>query len=352
MRKIFLLLLFSFGLFICQAQFIPNPTYGRADKRGAFDSTLFIPTGCGTPVGIASLRSVNRKQAAKYYDTCAGKEYTFNPKDSSWKETGGSTLYTQDIVINGPSGTKVGVLGNGDTIKASGKTVDEVLQMIAIKAVSPNYISPTVSISASPFPGSFERGTNIGTITFSRTFNQNDAGASTGDTYSKFTGSWNNIVGNTDAITSLNSTVTYRVTTSYAQGPCKNNNIGQQDCNGRIQSGSVVSGNISYTPFDKRYWGFSSSITPSNSTILSLTQDNNGSTGSLSLSNITPSGSQHFVYFTRGTVNSVTVNGFPATESFTITTYSVTNFVGFTSTYTYLYSKNPQVGTISSIVIN
>lgn len=352
MKQLLFTILLSFGLLYSHAQYIPNTTYGTSFRRGAFDSTLFIPTGCGEPVGIAALKSVFRRQAAKYYDTCAGKEYTFNPKDSTWKETGGIPLYTQDIVINGPAGTKVGVLNNGDTIKAAGKTPDEVLQMIAIKAVPPSYSSPSVSISGSPSPGSYERGTNIGTITLSRSFNQNDAGAATGDTYARFSGSWSNLGSNTDVISSLTATVSYRVTTTYGQGPCKNNNVGQLDCTGRIQAGSIVSGNISYTPFDKRYWGFASSTTPSNSTILALSQDNSGSSGPITLTNITPSGSQHFVYFTRGNVNSITVNGFPATESFTITTYTVTNAVGFSSTYTYVFSKNPQTGTISSIVIN
>lgn len=352
MKQLFITILLSMGLLYSHAQYQTNPAYGTINKRGTFDSTLFIPTGCGAPSGIASLKSVFRKQAAKYYDTCAGKEYTFNPKDSSWKETGGTSLYTQDVVINGPAGTKVGVLGNGDTIKAAGKTPDQVLQLIAVKAVAPTYVAPTVSVSGSPSPGNYERGTNLGTITLSRSFTQNDGGASSGDTYAKYISSWSNLGSNTDAITSLTQPVYYRVTTSYGQGPCKNNNVGQQDCTGRIQSGSVTSSNILYNPFDKRYWGFASSTAPSNSTILALSQDNNGSTGSLSLSNATPSGSQYFVYFTKGSVSSVTVNGFPATESFIITTYTVTNAVGFSSTYTYVYSNNPQTGTISSIVIN
>ena len=143
-------------------------------------------------------------------------------------------VYTQDFVINGPAGTMVGVLGNGDTIKATGKTLDEVMQMIAIKAVAPTYVAPTVSVNGSPAPGNYERGTNLGTITLSRTFTQNDAGAVGADTYAKYVTNWNNLGSNTDAISSLTEPIYYRVTTAYAQGACKNNNVGQQDCTGRI----------------------------------------------------------------------------------------------------------------------
>lgn len=91
MKKLFLLALLSIGLLNCQAQFQPNNLYGTIFKRGAFDSTLFFPTGCGAPSGNTSLRSVALKLAAKYYDSCAGKEYTYNPKTQAWKETGVTT---------------------------------------------------------------------------------------------------------------------------------------------------------------------------------------------------------------------------------------------------------------------
>lgn len=249
-------------------------------------------------------------------------------------------------------GTSFGKYQNGSTPNWIGLTPRQAILDAIVQAIPPTYNAPSVSISASPSAGNYEIGSNIGTITLSRSFNQNDGGAATGDAYSKFTGSWNNLVGNTDVISSLTTQVSYRVTTSYGQGPCKNNNLGQQDCTGRIQASSVTSGSITFNPFYKRYWGFVNSQSPNNSSILALSQDNNGNTNSLSLTNITPSGSQYFVYFTRGTVNSITVNGFPSTDAFTITTYNVTNAQGFTASYTFVYSNNLQSGTINSIVIN
>jgi hypothetical protein len=260
--------------------------------------------------------------------------------------------FTTNLVVNITPGRTFGKYVNGQTVPSKGKTANEVITEALTEAIPPTYYSPVVSINSSPSGGNYERGTNLGTITLSASFTQNNAGTSTGNTYAKYISSWNNLGSNTDAITSLTVPIYYRVTTSYNQGACLNNNLGQQDCTGRINAGSVTSGNILFNPFDKRYWGFATSQSPSNSTILALSQDNNGATGALSLSSITPSGSQFIVYFTKGTVTSVTVNGIPATGAFTITTYSVTNAQGFTSTYSYVYSNAAQTSTIDSIIFN
>lgn len=322
----------------------PVQGYGFRWERGMFDSALLIPTGNGSPF----LRSNQKKKSALYFDSTAKKFWVYSPKDSSWQNPTGT--FSQDVTLNGSANIRIGKYTNGQTIPAAGKTLDQFLTDIAIEAVAPTYVQPTVSISSSPGGGYYERGTNLGTITLSRTFTQNDAGAVGTSTYAKYVSSWNNLGSNTDAVTSLTGDIYYRVTTSYAQGACKNNNLGQQDCTGRINAGSVTSSNILFSPFDKRYWGFASSQSPSNSTILALSQDNNGSTGGLTLTNITPSGSQFIVYFTKGTVSSITVNGIPSTAAFTITTYTVTNAQGYASTYTYVYSNNAQTSTISSII--
>lgn len=286
------------------------------------------------------------------WDSVIGKPVFF---PTSWDSVAGKPYVPPaDTFTTNPTilGTSFGKYGNGSTPNWTGLTPRQAILDAIVQAIPPTYFAPTASISSSPASGNYEIGTNLGTITLSSTFTQNDAGAATGTTYAKFVSSWNNLGGNTDALGTLTQQTYYRVTISYGQGACKNNNLGVPDCTGRIQAGSVTSGNILFNPFYKRYWGFASSQAPDNSTILALSQDNNGTTGALSLSNVTPSGSQYFVYFTRGTVSSVTVNGFPATEAFTITTYSVTNAQGFTSTYSYVYSNNLQTGTINSIVIN
>ncbi|TAG31870.1 MAG: hypothetical protein EAZ35_02140 [Sphingobacteriia bacterium] len=256
--------------------------------------------------------------------------------------------FTTDLIPNFGTSDKFGKYGNGETIPARGKTANELIQAALIKAIPPSYSAPSANISASPSGGLYERGTAL-SVVLSSSLNQNDAGALTGTTYRK---NGTNLIGNTDNISALTSQVGYDVVLGYAQGACKNNNLGQQDCSARINAGNTVSGTIFYTPFDKRYFGFASSTSPDNSTILALTQDANGSTGALSLSNSTPSGSQFLVYFTRGNVTSVTVNGIPATGAFTITTYSVTNAQGLAQTYSYVYSNNAFTSTVASIIFN
>src|SRR5579872_4803415 len=83
----------------------PNPgAYGQGMHRFVPDSTLYFPTGCGAPSGIASLNSYGFsgfgqkiRQAAIYADTCGNHVYWFNWTDSSWRKL--------DTVGSGGSGT-------------------------------------------------------------------------------------------------------------------------------------------------------------------------------------------------------------------------------------------------------
>jgi hypothetical protein len=87
--SIFILL--SFG---ANAQVFQNPNpglFGTIEHRRAPDSTLYFPTGCGAPSGVASLRSYGfagsgqvLKQAAKYYDSCGHHEYVWDPSLQAW----------------------------------------------------------------------------------------------------------------------------------------------------------------------------------------------------------------------------------------------------------------------------
>lgn len=270
-----------------------------------------------------------------------------------WNLAGGNGVarFNHDVVVNLPAGTGrwLGAFYDGETIPLNGKRVDSLPDILATKCVAPTYVAPTAGISASPSNGSYEIGTNLGTVTLSSSFTQNNGGANTTTTYYQ---NGSPLGGNTTTISSLTSTQSFYVNKAYGQGAVINNNCGVPDPTGRINAGSVNSGTISFVPFSKRYWGFVSSTSPNNSTILALTQDNNGSTGSLTLSNVTPSGSQYLAYFTKGSVSSVTVNGIPATGAFTFTTYSITNAQGYTQTYTYVYSNNPQTSTLSSVIFN
>ena len=90
MKKYISLFIVAAFVVTANAQQFPNPdlTYGKEFRRVMPDSTLYLPTGCGAPSGTASLKSTVINKAAKYYDSCAGLEYTFNPKLQSWSVSG------------------------------------------------------------------------------------------------------------------------------------------------------------------------------------------------------------------------------------------------------------------------
>lgn len=334
-RNILFLLILTICFYSNAQQYTPSPSWGNSFKRLAITQADTV----GTKIS-GSLTVIG------------GTLYIAD--GTKWSQVSGGTSnlrFTSNVVVNGGTGTKVGIWNEGETIPLAGKLYDSLPYILATKCNHPSYVTPTASITASPANGSYERGTNLGTITLSSTTGTaiNNGGAFTTTTYYQ---NGSPLGSNTTTISSLTSTQSFYVNKAYTQGACIANNCGTIDCTGRINAGTVNSSNISFTAFDKRYYGFANSTTPSNAEILALSQDNSGSTAALTLSNVTPSGSQFLVYFTKGTVTSVTVNGIPATGAFTITTYSVTNAQNFTSTYTYVVSNNAQTTTLSSVIFN
>ncbi len=332
-RNILFLLILTICFYSNAQQYTPSPSWGNSFKRLAITQADTV----GTKIS-GSLTVIG------------GTLYIAD--GTKWSQVSGGTSnlrFTSNVVVNGGTGTKVGIWNEGETIPLAGKLYDSLPYILATKCNHPSYVTPTASITASPANGSYERGTNLGTITLTAGGSIGNGGAYTTNTFYQ---NASPLGGNTTTVSSLTSTQTFYVNRAYTQGAIINDNCGNPDATGRINAGSANSSSISFTAFDKRYWGFVSSTSPSNGDVLSLTQDNNGATGSLTLSNVTPSGSQYLAYFTKGSVSSVTVNGIPATGAFTFTTFSVTNAQGYASTYTYVYSNNPQTSTLSSVIFN
>jgi hypothetical protein len=90
MKKLILLFSLTFLAVASFSQVItrPNPgSFGVGYTRVVPDSTLYMPTGCGIPVGRAGLNTkVGQvlKMAAQYYDSCGHKKYTYHPETGSW----------------------------------------------------------------------------------------------------------------------------------------------------------------------------------------------------------------------------------------------------------------------------
>lgn len=332
-RNILFLLILTICFYSNAQQYTPSPSWGNSFKRLAITQADTV----GTKIS-GSLTVIG------------GTLYIAD--GTKWSQVSGGTSnlrFTSNVVVNGGTGTKVGIWNEGETIPLAGKLYDSLPYILATKCNHPSYVTPTASITASPANGSYERGTNLGTITLTAGGSIGNGGAYTTNTFYQ---NASPLGGNTTTVSSLTSTQTFYVNRAYTQGAIINDNCGNPDATGRINAGSANSSSISFTAFDKRYYGFVNSQAPSNSDILALTKDNSGTTASLTLSNVTPTGSQYLAYFTKGTVTSVTVNGIPATGAFTITTYSVTNAQGYTSTYSYVYSNNAQTSTLSSIIFN
>jgi len=260
-------------------------------------------------------------------------------KDSS----GGSGVFSKNIIMNGTTSNRLGNYVNGDTIKVAGLGLDSAFKIITQKAVAPTYVQASTTISSSPFGGYFEIGSSLN-ITLSSTFTQNDAGSLTATTYYK-----NNttpLAGNTDAIT-ITSTTQYKVTKTYNQGACKVNNLGDIDCTGRINAGSVTSSNLFFLALPKRYWGYTSSATPNSSQVINA----NGGGSELSSDfiktnfGVTVSGTNQYVYYAYptyfGALNSIVISGLESIGAFNQTIVSVTNAQGYNQNY-YVYTSQNQ----------
>lgn len=227
MKKLILFLLIILSAAMVFAQDTPPPSQYLKSVNGQFymdtrDSSIW--QYMGTPYGW--------HKAARFKDVLLY----------------GDTKFTKDLGVYLPPGYTFGKYANGATIPANGKTAAQVIQDAIVVAIPPTYVLPTAVLTSNITTLTNEYGTQLN-LNFSSTFNQNNGGALTGTTYYR---SITPLSGNTDVI-NLISPVSYSVLKSYNQGDCLNNNLGVQDCSGRINAGTATSNTITYTPGYKRY---------------------------------------------------------------------------------------------------
>ena len=167
-----------------------------------------------------------------------------------------TTKTTEQITVQLGSGGTAGGYKTGDTINA-GTTLNDFLKKLLQKQVPPTYKAPTLSLSGDGNTP-VECGTQQ-TLKINASFTQNDGGALTSYTLKR--GEETLIDGDSsiteytdESVTIPDGSITYSATANYAQGPIKNDNLGQPYPTGRIEAGTTSQATKQYTGQRFCFW--------------------------------------------------------------------------------------------------
>ena len=282
-----------------------------------------------------------------------------------------SNVFTTDITLNMGART-FGKYNAGETILSKGKTLDEVMRDIVTLVIHPAYNRPTASLTmnssalSANASGSYEIGTNLGTLTFTPGFTQNDGGSFTLISYKKGGVEITNNIGTpsvTDNVGTLSATTSYQVTYTYGEGTTvKKNNIGVDDPVGMITASTTNSAIITLTPFSYKYWGMTTntaaSITDAN--ILEMVDGGSQAASSKLKSEFTITGSggagpAKYAYYAvprdaSGTITSIKAGGFESIAAFDLITRNFVNALGYTVSYDIYVQKNSGTDNVTLII--
>ncbi len=276
-----------------------------------------------------------------------------------------SNLFTTDITINMGAGKTFGRFSNLDVIQSKGKSIDEVIKDIVTLVIHPTYTRPTAGLSMGS-SGDFEIGTNLGTLTYSPNFTQNDGGNFTSISYIKNGVEITSNTGSpsvTDNVGTLSATTNYQVAYTYGAGTTvKKNNIGADDAVGQITASIVNSGIITLTPRSYRYWGMttnsSASITDADIRAMSGGSMEFSSSKLKSEFTITGSGGSGPVKYAfyavpsgnSGTISSIKAGGFESIAAFDVITRDFVNAQGYKISYDIYVQKNSGTDNVTLII--
>jgi hypothetical protein len=276
-----------------------------------------------------------------------------------------SNVFTSDITLNMGSGKTFGKYSNGETIPSRGKSIDDVIKDIVTLVIHPTYTRPTAGLSMGS-SGDFEIGTNLGTLTYSPNFTQNDGGSFTAISYKKNGSEIANNAGTpsvTDNIGTLSATTNYQVTYTYGAGTTvKKNNINVDDPIGMITASTVNSGIITLTPRSYRYWGMTtnSSASITDADIRAMVGGSKEFSSSKLKSEFTitgPGGAGPVKYAfyafptsNTGTITSIKAGGFESIAAFDVITKDFVNAQGYTVNYTIYVQKNSGTDNVTLII--
>lgn len=160
---------------------------------------------------------------------------------------------TQSLTAQLGPGGFVGGVSTGTNF-AIDTPLETVIRAILIRAIPPTYVAPTLTANYTGTNTVIEVGDNVN-IFADFTFTQNNAGTidTNGFVIERQVagGSWTNVLTANNVVdwvaepyTTPNNAATsilHRSRVTYRQGNCLNNNLGNPDCTGRINSGTLTS---------------------------------------------------------------------------------------------------------------
>lgn len=225
----------------------------------------------------------------------------------------GSSKSKQEWEVQLGSGGTVGGLKTGDTIP-EGTTMDELIKLLTQKAVPPVYSEAGVTcrVSSGNQASSYEVGTQINT-TIQGTFTQNDAGALTTieilkNGVSIQSQATSPITSEAQTFTLGEETVSFTAKATYADGPVKNDNLGQPSPDGQIKAGSKTSSAVSFTGKRNLFYGTGVGAAPeaSSEVVRGLANKKLGPTNGTSFNINVAVGQQHVIIAYPATLRDLT----------------------------------------------
>lgn len=157
-------------------------------------------------------------------------------------------------------GGSLGGLTDGAEIPV-GTTLDEFIAMLTAKKIPATYSAPGVTcrVSSGTASGSYEVGSEINT-TIQGTFTQNDAGELTQieilkNGVSILSQATSPITTEAQTFTLGEETVSFTAKATYADGPIKDDNLGQPSPDGQIKAGSKTSAAVSFVGKRNLFYG-------------------------------------------------------------------------------------------------
>lgn len=254
------------------------------------------------------------------------------------------------------SGGTLGGFKTGDQI-AKDTSLETLIKKLLMKQVPPTYSQPSVSIAnnGGTASGNYEIGTSV-TPNIRATFNKADAGDLTSIQFKK--GSSN--VGEaqttspadyTEEAFVLESATTFSATATYAEGPIKNDNLGQPYPDGHIAAGSKNSSNFTMTPYRQGYFIGSTEDTAevTSATVRGLSLKKNGAYSAGTIKLTVPVGAQRVLIACPVTntgmtkvLNESALNA-DVTSTFVKSTVDVEGAAGYTAVSYNLWTFVPDV---------